>query len=66
MCLTHLQYCRCSGSIKSYDMLVCIVECFFWLEDGVGLCCGCGRIIEIGKGGVWLVEGGWDSGLAFF
>ncbi len=28
MCLTHLQYCKHTESIKSYDILVCVLK---WL-----------------------------------
>jgi len=31
MCLTHLQYCRRGESIKSYDIIVCILERVRWL-----------------------------------
>jgi len=37
MCLTHLQYCRHTESIKSYDTLVCILD--LELEFGY-VCCG--------------------------
>lgn len=69
MCLTHLQYFRHRESIKSYDILVYILK---WLVGFLVLLARRGwaelwvwRVLEI-RGVGWLVEGGWDCGLAFF